>query len=118
MPVIPVFFLDSYMKQYKKHIFICENVRGEEDSQKSCGRSDSANIRQKFKSRLKELNLSTEIRANAAGCLGQCKHGPITVVYPEGIWYKKIKLDDVEEIVQSHLINDKPVDRLIFKNED
>ena len=103
------------MKQYKKHIFICEHVRGKGDSKKSCGRLDSVNIRQKFKSRLKKLNLSTKIRVNAAGCLGQCKHGPVAVVYPEGVWYKKLKIDDIEEIVQSHLINDKPVSRLIIK---
>ncbi len=106
------------MKQYKKHIFICENVRGEDDSKKSCGRFDSASIRQKFKSRLKETPLSTDIRANAAGCLGQCKHGPVAVVYPEGTWYKKLKVEDVEEIIQSHIINNKPVDRLILKNEE
>ncbi len=103
------------MKQYKKHIFICENIKGEDDSKKSCGRADAAKIRQKFKSRLKKLHLSAEIRANAAGCLGQCKHGPVAVVYPEGIWYKKLKVGDVEEIVQSHLVNNKPVKRLILK---
>jgi len=106
------------MKQYKKHIFICENIRGEDDSRKSCGKSDSANIRQLFKTKLKELNLSNIIRANGAACLGQCKHGPVAVVYPEGTWYKNLKLENVEEIVQSHLINDEPVRRLILKNEE
>jgi len=106
------------MKQYKKHIFICENLRGEDDSRKSCGKADSAIIRQKFKSRLKELSLSTDIRANGAACLGQCKHGPVAVVYPEGTWYKNLNLEDVEEIVQSHLINDKPVSRLVLINEE
>ena len=106
------------MRQYQKHIFICENLRGEEESRKSCGMAESVKIREEFKSKIKKLDLSTVIRANAAGCLGQCKHGPVGVVYPEGIWYKNLKIEDVDEIVQSHLINDKPVERLILKNED
>lgn len=105
------------MKHYKKHIFICENIREKDSLKKSCGRADSAEIRQVFKSRLKELNLSVEIRANASGCLGRCNHGPIAVVYPEGVWYKNLTIDDVEEIIQSHLINDKPVERLLLKDD-
>ncbi len=106
------------MKHYKKHIFVCENTRADSDKRKSCGKSNSAEIRQIFKSRLKELHLSVEIRANAAGCLGQCNNGPIAVVYPEGVWYKNLTIDDVEEIIQSHLINNKPVERLLLKEDD
>ncbi len=105
------------MKEYKKHIFICEYARSKDEKKKSCGRSNSSKIKKKFKEHLKELKFSEVIRANSAGCLGNCKHGPVAVVYPEGVWYKGLKPKDVEEIVKSHLVNNKPVKRLMFKNE-
>ena len=100
------------MNKLKKHIFICENIRDESHPRKSCGRSGGIEIRNKFKNRLKELGLSKIIRANSAGCLDACKHGPVAVVYPEGRWYGELKLDDVDEIIQSELINNKKVNRL------
>ena len=53
-----------------------------------------------------------KIRVNKAGCLDRCADGPVMVVYPEGIWYTLIDQDDVEEIIQSHLIIGAPVARL------
>lgn len=100
------------MSKLKKHIFICENIRDESHSKQSCGRSGGVEIRNEFKKRLRDLGLSQTIRANSAGCLDACKHGPVAVVYPEGRWYGKVKLDDVEEIIQSDLINNKIVERL------
>ena len=93
------------MNKLKKHIFVCENIRDESHPKQSCGRLGGIEIRNKFKSRLRELGLNQTIRANSAGCLDACKHGPVVVVYPEGRWYGNVKLDDVEEIIQSDLIN-------------
>ncbi len=53
-----------------------------------------------------------KIRVNKAGCLDRCADGPVMVVYPQGVWYTLIDQDDVEEIIQSHLINGRPVERL------
>lgn len=105
------------MNKFKRHIFICENIRDESHTKQSCGRSGGIENREKFKKRLRELGLSQTIRANSSGCLGACKHGPVAVVYPEGRWYGKIKLDDVEEIIQSDLINNKIVKRLEIAND-
>ncbi|MEN8193048.1 MAG: (2Fe-2S) ferredoxin domain-containing protein [Bacteroidota bacterium] len=101
------------MKKYQKHIFICEK-----DDKNSCGGAGSFKIRKKLKSRLKELNLSKSIRANSSGCLGQCKHGPVAVVYPEGIWYKGLREEDVETIIQKHLVGNKPVKGLLLSDDD
>lgn len=65
-----------------------------------------------FKNSLKDKNLHIDIRAQRAGCLDVCAFGPALVVYPEGIFYGKVELSDVEEIVESHLVNDTPVERL------
>lgn len=47
-----------------------------------------------------------------AGCMGPCSMGPVVIVYPEGVWYIKVKPDDVEEILESHIIGGKKVERL------
>lgn len=66
------------------------------------------------KKRVKELGLAGpgKIRVNKAGCLDRCADGPVMVVYPQGIWYTLVDVDDVEEIIQSHLIAGRPVERL------
>jgi (2Fe-2S) ferredoxin len=52
-----------------------------------------------------------------AGCMGPCSMGPVVVVYPEGVWYTKVKPDDVEEILESHIIGGKKVERLELPEE-
>lgn len=104
------------MKRFDKHIFICENKRPEGHPRGCCAEKGSVEIREKFKSRIKALGLNSSIRANASGCLDACEFGVSVVVYPEQIWYGKVTMDDVEEIIQSHLINNIPVERLMIRD--
>ena len=55
------------------------------------------------------------VRVNKSGCLGQCGHGPVICVYPENVWYAGVRIEDVPEIVASHLAAGVPVDRLLFR---
>ena len=102
------------MSYYDKHIFFCINDRGVDSDRSSCNRCGASEIRDYAKKRVKELGLSGagKMRVNQAGCLDRCEEGPICVVYPEGIWYTYVDETDVDEIIESHLINGKPVDRL------
>lgn len=68
-----------------------------------------------FKAALKDRNLQVEIRAQKTGCLDTCALGPSVVVYPEGVFYGNVQLTDVEEIVESHLVKNVPVERLKLK---
>lgn len=52
------------------------------------------------------------MRANACGCLDACARGVSVVVYPEGVWYQRVAVADVEEIVDRHLVGGSPVERL------
>ncbi len=55
-----------------------------------------------------------KIRVSKSGCLGRCSSGPCIVIYPEGIWYTYSSFADIDEIIQSHLIENKPVDSLLI----
>jgi (2Fe-2S) ferredoxin len=105
------------MKRFEKHIFVCENKRPEGHPKGCCDDKNSVEVRALFKNRLKQLGLSTEIRANASGCLDACEHGVTVVVYPDQVWYGGVTIDDVEEIIQQHLINNRPIDRLKIKDQ-
>ena len=65
---------------------------------------------------IQDLNLNLKIRTNQSGCLGICDYGPTVAVYPEGIFYVNVQKDDVNEIITSHIINNKPVERLLLQN--
>lgn len=104
------------MKRYEKHIFVCENKRPPDDPRGCCSDKGSLEIRAKMKERIKELGLKSTVRVNSSGCLDSCEFGPSIVVYPEQIWYCHVTINDVEEIIQSHIINNKPVDRLLNKH--
>ena len=66
------------------------------------------------KKRVKELNLNGEgkVRINKAGCLDRCELGPVIVVYPEEVWYTYVDKEDIDEIIDEHLVNGRVVERL------
>jgi (2Fe-2S) ferredoxin len=98
--------------RYRHHVFVCENRRPEGDPRGSCAAKGSEEIRAALKAELARRGLKREVRANSAGCLDACADGPSIVVYPEGIWYGHVRVEDVPEIVESHLVNGVPVERL------
>lgn len=101
---------------FDKHIFICTNERKGEERQ-SCGETHGMQLVAEFKKQIKDLKSDIKIRANRSGCLGICDFGPTVVIYPEGIFYVGVQVEDVSEIVQSHLVNNQPVERLVLKKK-
>ncbi len=99
---------------YDVHVLVCNNERINSDVL-SCGDAHGLALVSEFKKQLKKLNVSLKMRANKSGCLGICTFGPTIAIYPEGIFYVGVQLNDVSEIVQSHIINKMPVERLLFK---
>jgi (2Fe-2S) ferredoxin len=96
------------------HIFVCTNQRTGAEKL-SCGEAHGMELVTEFKKQTKELKTDLKIRAQRAGCLGICDFGPTVAIYPEGIFYVGVKKEDVTEIIQSHIINKKPVERLLLK---
>jgi len=104
------------MGRFEHHIFICENLRGDEDSRGSCAAKGSAEIRKAMKAEIKKRGLKGKVRANQAGCLDACEFGPSMVIYPEAIWYAGVKPEDVQEILDSHIEKGIVVERLTIKD--
>ena len=100
--------------KFDKHLFICTNQRINSD-RPSCGEEHGLELVRAFKKEIKDRGLSVDMRAQKAGCLDICEFGPNVVVYPEGVFYGRVQLSDVTEIVEEHLIGGRPVERLILK---
>lgn len=71
-----------------------------------------------FKKAVKAAGLTTQVRAQRAGCLETCELGPSVVVYPDGTFYGRVQLSDVDEIVNEHLVNNRVVARLRLTDAD
>jgi (2Fe-2S) ferredoxin len=99
---------------YRRHVFVCENDRPPGDPRGCCLARGGAEVREALRRELKARDLSRVVRANKAGCLDACEHGVTVVVYPEGVWYGGVTPADVPEIVESHLVGGRPVERLVF----
>lgn len=98
------------MGYYEKHVFFCTNQR--EAGEDCCNNHDAAAMRSHAKDRIKALDIKDRIRINSAGCLGRCGEGPVIVVYPEETWYTYVDIEDIDEIIDSHLVGNKVVERL------
>lgn len=103
------------MSYYEKHIFFCTNQK--DNDKKCCQQANATELLNYAKKRIAELGLSVnkQIRMNKAGCLGRCEEGPSIVIYPEGVWYTYANQNDIDEIIQTHLIDQKIVDRLLMQ---
>ena len=102
------------MSYYQRHLFICTNQRDEGAERPSCNQCGSARMVMYAKARAKELGITGEgkVRVQKAGCLDRCEEGPTCVVYPEGVWYTYVDEEDIDEIIDSHLVDGVPVERL------
>jgi (2Fe-2S) ferredoxin len=100
------------MSFYQYHVFFCTNQRG--PGEQACESSGASALRDYAKQRVKELGdkVPGNVRINAAGCLGRCDQGPVIVVYPEGTWYTYIDKEDIDEIIDRHLMKGEVVERL------
>jgi (2Fe-2S) ferredoxin len=95
---------------FEKHVFICSNDK--ESPKKCCGSAHGIDLVNAFKEQLASSGSNKKIRIQRAGCLDFCGKGPTLVVYPEGVFYGNVQLEDVKEITESHLVNGEIVSRL------
>jgi (2Fe-2S) ferredoxin len=100
------------MSYYQRHIFFCLNKR--DSGEACCADHDAQAGFERCKSKVKAAGIHGPggVRVNRAGCLDRCAGGPVAVVYPDAVWYSYVDASDIDEIVESHLVNGRPVERL------
>ncbi len=96
------------MELFRSHVLICGGT--------GCTSSGSAQLFERFEKLLEKNNLQKEVKLVHTGCFGLCEAGPVVIVYPEGAFYSRITVDDVDEIVAEHLIKGRVVTRLLHKD--
>lgn len=97
----------------KYHVFCCTTERPPSHPRPSCGGRGAGELINYFWEKVMGLELA-DVRAGTAGCLGMCNGGPVMVIYPQGAWYHYETKADIDEIIQTHLIGGKFVDRLLL----
>jgi len=94
------------MAFYRSQVLICGGT--------GCTSSGSMDIKAKFHEEVKKNGIENEIEIIRTGCFGLCELGPVVIVYPEGAFYSRVTVEDVEEIVKEHLVKGRVVTRLLY----
>jgi len=102
---------------YRKHVFVCLNEREEGHPRGCCLAKGAEELQGYMKAKARELGLK-DVRINKSGCLDRCELGPNMVIYPDGVWYRCTTTDDIDEVLQAHLVEGRRVDRLMLKPGD
>jgi (2Fe-2S) ferredoxin len=97
------------MPVFERHVFVCT-------SGEWCPAidGDGLGVHASLKSGVTAAGLGDRVRVNHSGCFSQCGNGPMVVVYPDAVWYAAVTPDDADEIIASHLIGGRPVERLRY----
>ena len=94
----------------RSHVLICGGT--------GCTSSNSLKIQEEMNKELTAMGLDEEVKVVVTGCFGLCALGPIMIVYPEGTFYSNVTVADVHEIVEEHLLKGRPVERLVYHEEN
>jgi (2Fe-2S) ferredoxin/predicted O-methyltransferase YrrM len=102
------------MEPFRFHLFVCTQQKPE--GVPSCPASGSFAVLGALDREIQARGLNPDTQLTTCGCMGLCDEGPVMVVYPAGVWYRRVQPSDVSEIVATHLGDGKPVDRLIWND--
>ena len=97
-------------RRFERHAFVCVNAE-------ACAPLGADAVHKAMKDKLREAGLKEGFRVNKAGCLGQCGHGPIVVVYPDGVWYSHVTPAEGVRIWEEHVVGGRPVEELRYRTD-
>jgi (2Fe-2S) ferredoxin/SAM-dependent methyltransferase len=107
--------LEALMRPFRYHVLACNQQKA--DNVPCCAAAGANIVLNALREQITKLGLADEILISTTGCLGACEHGPVMIVYPDGVWYGALKPADAAEIAASHLRDGKPVERLMLSDE-
>ena len=99
------------MPKPRHHVIVCTNTRPPESPRRSCA---GQTLFDELKAAVAQAGLAGEVMVTRSFCLKHCSRGPVIVVHPDDIWYSGVTSEDLAEICESHLTNDRPVERLLM----
>jgi len=102
------------MEPFRFHLFVCTQQKPE--GVPSCPASGSLAVLEGLDREVQKRGLSPDVQLTTCGCMGLCDEGSVMVVCPEGVWYRRVQPSDVGEIIDAHLLHDKPVNRLVWND--
>lgn len=102
------------MEPFRIHLFVCTQQKPE--GVPSCPASGSFAVLEQLDREIQARGLNGEVQLTTCGCMGLCDEAPVMVVYPAGVWYRRVQPSDASEIVDAHLREGKPVERLVWRD--
>ncbi|MGD9380223.1 MAG: NADH-ubiquinone oxidoreductase-F iron-sulfur binding region domain-containing protein, partial [candidate division WOR-3 bacterium] len=94
------------MKHYRTHLLVCAGT--------GCVAAGSFEIKASLEKEITKRNLQNEVAVISTGCNGFCERGPIVVVQPDGVFYQRLKREDIPLLVEEHLLKGRPVRKLLY----
>lgn len=98
------------MSTYKMNILVCSGA--------GCISSGCKDVYQALQEHIGNQGLREEVRVTQTGCMGPCDMGPVIIVYPDGVFYRRVKPEDVLEIVVEHVLKGRVVQRLTYRSPE
>jgi len=102
------------MSKPNHHIVVCTNTRPPGHPKGSCGEKGSQPVVMKFAEEMEKRGLFGKVVLSGSTCVGMCSAGTIVIVYPDAVWYQGVKPDNVNEIIEEHILKGKPVEKLVI----
>jgi (2Fe-2S) ferredoxin/2-polyprenyl-3-methyl-5-hydroxy-6-metoxy-1,4-benzoquinol methylase len=99
------------MEPYRLHIYVCDQKKPE--GVPCCSARGSASVIEALRREIAAAGLAEDVQVTTSGSLGLCTRGPNMVVYPDGVWYSGVRVEDVPEIVREHLVGGRVIERLV-----
>jgi (2Fe-2S) ferredoxin len=104
------------MAKPEHHVLVCLNARPPGNPKGSCAEKGSEEVFDRLKSMVRERGLGQRVIVNRTSCLKHCSRGITVAVYPDNVWYSRVTTADLPEIVESHLENGRPLERLLMED--
>jgi (2Fe-2S) ferredoxin len=103
------------MPKPRVQIQVCVNERDSENRKPSCGPRGGMELYRRFKDRVRELGIRDWVMVTRTGCLKHCSRGVVVAIWPYNLWYRRVTLQDVDEILERSVLGDgQPIERLVM----